>query len=46
LFVRSQKQIRHRKRATEHKQAQPRRLQIVGLKRKRVHYSRFFLESF
>jgi len=46
LFVRSQKQIGHRKRAAERKQALPRRLQIVALKRKRVHHSRIFLESF
>jgi hypothetical protein len=46
LFVRSQKQIRYRKRATEPKRVLPGRLQIVRLKRKRVHHSRIFLESF
>jgi hypothetical protein len=46
LFVWSQKQIRHRKPAAERKQELPGRLQIVRLKRKRVHYSRICLESF
>jgi hypothetical protein len=46
LFVWSQKQIRHRKPAAEQKRVPPRRLQIVRLKRKRVHHSRISLESF
>jgi hypothetical protein len=46
LFVSSQKQIRHRKSAAERKQALPGRLQIVTLKRKRVHHLRILLESF
>jgi hypothetical protein len=46
LFVRSQKQIGIAKVQQSCKQALPRRLQIVALKRKRVHHVRIFLESF